>query len=262
MSTRTSYAFSNGAQQGRQQLDALQRYLDPVTIDCLTGIAVGTGWRCLELGPGGGSIAAWLAGRTGHSGRVTAIDNDLSRLPEIDGLVRIEHDLRDGLPVPGPFDLVHARLVLLHLPNRRELLRQLVAALAPGGWLVLGEFSGAPLTVLTTPDPTDAALFRKVIDAMSADLVDHGVDFDWAHQAHAAAVAAGLVRVRTLEHAESWCGGEGGRLHAANVSYLGDRLVQLGVTGAELERFQELMVDPRFCARSWQFVCTRGQKPG
>lgn len=262
MSTNTSYAFSNRAAQARQQLDALQRYLDPITIDCLTGIAVDTGWRCLELGPGGGSIAAWLAGRAGHTGTVTAVDNDLSQLPEIDGLTRIEHDLREGLPVPGPFDVVHARLVLLHLPNRRELLRQLVAALAPGGWLVLGEFSGAPLTVLTAADPADAALFSKVIDAMSAILVEHGVDFDWARQVHAAAVAEGLARVRTIEHAESWGGGEGGRLHAANVGYLGDQLVRRGVTRAELERFQELMADPRFCARSWQFVCTRGQKPG
>lgn len=262
MPSMATYAFSNRAPQGRQQLDALQDYLDPVTTDCLTGTGVGPGWRCLELGPGGGSIAAWLVDRTGPTGRVTAVDNDLSRLDGVDGLAVLEHDLQRGLPVSGPFDLIHARLVLLHLPDRRELLRQLVAALAPGGWLVLGEFSGAPLAVLSAAGPADAALFTKVIDAVCADLVDHGADLAWAHQVHAAAVGAGLTRVRTVEHAESWTGGAGCRLHAANVSYLADRLIGAGgVTGAELSRFLELMDDPRFCARSWQFVCTRGQAP-
>jgi SAM-dependent methyltransferase len=257
----TTYAFSNRGPQGRRQLDALQHYLDPITIDCLAAIAVGAGWRCLELGPGGGSIAAWLVGRAGPTGRVTTVDSDFSRLPDIAGLEAIEHDLQRGLPVRGPFDLIHARLVLLHLPNRRELLRELVAALAPGGWLVLGEFSGAPLSVLTAADPADAALFTRVIDALSTDLVRHGVDFDWARQAHAAAAAAGLARVHTVEHTESWAGGGGCRLHAANVAHLADRLIELGVSEPELARFQELMDDPRFCARSWQFVCTRGQRP-
>lgn len=261
MSTTVTYAFSNRAPQGRQQLDALQDYLDPITTSCLAETGVAAGARCLELGPGGGSIAGWLVERTGPTGQVTAVDKDLSRLPAIPGLEVREHDLQRGLPLPGPYDLIHARLVLVHLPNRRELLRQLVAALAPGGALVLGEFSAAPLAVLTAADPADAALFSRVIDTMRTVLIGHGVDLDWAHQAHAAMVGAGLTRVRTLEHAESWSGGGGCRLHAANASYLADRLRHAGVTWAELRRFQELMDDPRFSARSWQFVCTRGRAP-
>ncbi|OLZ65342.1 hypothetical protein AV521_32160 [Streptomyces sp. IMTB 2501] len=52
----------------------------------------------------------------------------------------LRHDIvRD--PLPGrDYDLVHARLVLLHLPERLSVLRRLVSALRPGGWLVLEEF--------------------------------------------------------------------------------------------------------------------------
>jgi SAM-dependent methyltransferase len=260
MSVATEYAFSNSAPQARAQLDTLQQYLDPITVSCFTEIGIGAGARCLELGPGGGSIAAWLVDRTGPTVQVVAVDSDPSQLPQIPELEVVEHDLQRGLPVPGPFDLIHARLVLVHLPNRRELLSQLVAALAPGGWLVLGEFSGAPLSVLTAADEDDAVLFTRVIEVLSDLLVRHGVDFGWAHQAHRALAGAGLARVKTVEHAESWTGGDGGQLHIANVSYLADQLVEAGLARSELRRFRELMADPRFAARSWQFVCTRGQK--
>jgi hypothetical protein len=36
----------------------------------LTTVGVAGGWRCLELGGGNGSIAEWLAARSGASGSV------------------------------------------------------------------------------------------------------------------------------------------------------------------------------------------------
>jgi 2-polyprenyl-3-methyl-5-hydroxy-6-metoxy-1,4-benzoquinol methylase len=40
----------------------------------------------------------------------------------------------------GRYDLIHARLVLSHLPQRRDVLARLVQALRPGGWLVVEDF--------------------------------------------------------------------------------------------------------------------------
>lgn len=272
-----SYAFSNRAAEADQQLSALESYLDPVTTGVLDRTGIPAGARCLEIGPGGGSIVDWLAARTGPAGRVVAVDLDPSKLRPAGstaagsasagstsaGRVEVhEHDIREGLPDPGPFDLIHARLVLLHLPQRRWLLRQLVDALAPGGWLVVGEFSSHPLAVVTTPEPADAALFTRVIEALARVLADHGADLDWAYQLHPAMLAAGLQRVHTVEYAESWTGGgAGARLHEANSRQKQAELVAAGVTEDELERFQRLMDDPRFCARGWQFVCTRGRRP-
>lgn len=266
MTVGTEYAFSNSSSQSALQLGALEHYLDPITTRELAELGIGAGARCLELGPGAGSIAAWLAKRAGPGGRVVAVDRDFSALPPLPDLERVSHDLHKGLPeeLAGErFDVIHARLVLLHLPARRAMLRQLVAALAPGGWLMLGEFSDQPLRVFTATTEADAALFTRVVTALRDLLAKHnGVDFDWAHQAHGELVEAGLTEVATVEHAESWTGGEpGSQLHVANVSYLADRLRAAGITEAEQARFLELTADPRFSARSWQFVCTRGRKP-
>jgi len=49
----------------------------------------------------------------------------------------LRHDVGIDEPPAGPFDLVHARLVLVHVPQRSTALAAMVAALRPGGWLVL-----------------------------------------------------------------------------------------------------------------------------
>ena len=54
------------------------------------------------------------------------------------------------------YDLIHARLVLTHLPQRRDVLARLVQALRPDGWLVIEDFC-APFERGCEPaDPIDA----------------------------------------------------------------------------------------------------------
>ena len=100
------------------------------------------GWRCLEVGAGRGSMAAWLAGRVGPSGQVVAIDIDVGYLARLDipNLVVRRHDILND-PIedldPGSFDLVCSRLMLFWLPGRQEqAVRHMVQCLRPGGWLV------------------------------------------------------------------------------------------------------------------------------
>ena len=53
----------------------------------------------------------------------------------------IQHDLAAGGPVPGgPFDVVFARLLLFHLPQRVAVLARLWDAVAPGGHLVVQDY--------------------------------------------------------------------------------------------------------------------------
>jgi hypothetical protein len=75
-------------------------------------------------------------------------------------------------------------------------------------------------------------------------------------------VDLGLVDVHTVEHAESWTGGSpAARLHHINTVQLHDELVARGITATQLDQFRRLVTDPRFAARSWQFICTRGRRP-
>ena len=64
------YTLDNAAKEAVARFDALAAMYDPVTIRHLQDCGVSTGWHCLEVGGGGGSIAAWLAARVGPAGRV------------------------------------------------------------------------------------------------------------------------------------------------------------------------------------------------
>jgi Methyltransferase domain len=90
----------------------------------------GVGGRC-----GGRSVPAWLARQVGAHGRVLATDIDTSWVSGTAGVEVLRHDV--GLdPVPdGPFDLVHARLLLVHVPRRTQALAAMVSVLRrAAGW--------------------------------------------------------------------------------------------------------------------------------
>lgn len=261
-STATEYAFSNSSAEAQAQLAALETLLDPTTISVLDQLQLPSGARCLEIGAGGGSIARRLADKVGPTGTVLAIDKDTSRLHiDADNITVAKHDIRHGLPDAGPYNLIHARLVLLHLPERLTILRTLADALAVGGWLVLGEFSDQTLSVRCVPSLEDAALFGTVTSALLRILGDHGADMTWAYQVPVAMRDAGLHVLHGAEHADIWRGGGTGcQLHKTNTVQKQDELAAAGVSVDDLTRFRQLMDDPTFAARGYQLVCTAAQR--
>jgi ubiquinone/menaquinone biosynthesis C-methylase UbiE len=143
--TEGPYLFSHTWEGEGDRLMALSSALDPTTRRQLAGVGVGDGWRCLEVGAGTGTIAAWLSEQVGPKGSVVATDISLALMEQrglaADNLELRRHDiLNDPLP-DGEFDLIHSRLVLEHLPGREEALARMAQALAPGGWLVIEEIT-------------------------------------------------------------------------------------------------------------------------
>ena len=65
-----------------ERLDLLEQIYDPVSRR-RRGL-VRPGWRCLEVGGGRGSMAAWLAEKVGPTGHVVATDIDLGYLRRLD----------------------------------------------------------------------------------------------------------------------------------------------------------------------------------
>ncbi|WP_158891634.1 class I SAM-dependent methyltransferase [Amycolatopsis anabasis] len=263
MHTTPQYLLDTGSELGREQMDHLERLLDGTTTACLDEIGIEPGRRCLDLGAGGGSITRWLAERTGPGGTVVSVDLDTGYLVPGPGIEVHRHDINDGLPVDGPFHLIHTRLLLMHLPRRADILRTLADALAPGGWLVIGEFSNRPRRVLSAPIRADRQLFNRVQDIGHNTVARAaGVSFTWAHEVDQHMAEAGLTNIHSLERSQTTTGGTTGCLLNRNyVRQLEAPLLRAGITGEELARYRDLMLDPRFRAWFYQFVCTRGQKP-
>ncbi|MFD0368155.1 class I SAM-dependent methyltransferase [Streptomyces sp. NPDC059071] len=115
---------------------------DDITMARLRALGAGPGWRCLDVGAGTGTVARRLLEEAGVDG-VVAVDRDVRFLAErpVPGLDVVEADLTapDFAPGPGRFRLVHARFVLMHLPERERLITVLAGLVEPGGVLVLSD---------------------------------------------------------------------------------------------------------------------------
>ena len=152
--TRTDgYLLDNGQTEAAERFDAFAALFDPTTFRHLEGLGIGPGWRCWEVGAGGTSVVSWLAKKVGPTGKVVATDIDISLLsavarPPVE--VRVHDVGAEESPGEG-FDLVHARLVLVHVPDREGALRSMVNALRPGGRLLVEDGDPA-LQPLICPD--------------------------------------------------------------------------------------------------------------
>jgi SAM-dependent methyltransferase len=148
-----AYLLDNDHRKADTRMDVLARLFDAPTQRVLERVGVGSGWHCLEAGGGGGSVARWLAARVGASGHVLCTDINTRLIADRGVAPNLEvklHDIaRDPLPAAS-FDLVHARLVLIHVVERERALERMVESLKPGGWLVIEDFDGASIR----PDAT------------------------------------------------------------------------------------------------------------
>lgn len=168
MATSHAYPLDNAHGKADTRMDILARMFDPPTRRALERVGVTAGWHCLEVGGGGGSVARWLAARVGASGHVVCTDLNTriieSHRDELPNLEVKVHDIaHDPLPARR-FDLIHARLVLIHVIERERALLRMVEALKPGGWLVIEDFDtasiqpDASINPFETPLPTSEAV--------------------------------------------------------------------------------------------------------
>lgn len=169
---------------------------DAITLARLRQLGAGPGWRCLDVGAGTGSVARALLRDAGVA-EVVAVDRDtrfLARTPA-KGLTPLEADiLADGFD-PGRFDLVHARFVLMHLPEPARLIARLAGLLAPGGVLVVAD--AVDLTTGTAPEGPVTGAVRAMWQGLRETI---GTDVSWVPGAPRLLAAAGLESVAAEIH--------------------------------------------------------------
>jgi ubiquinone/menaquinone biosynthesis C-methylase UbiE len=197
----SNYVFDNAARQTSQRSTSLEMLYDPWTIRRLEATGIGPGWQCWEVGTGGGSIASWLGERSGSTGHVLVTDIDPRFLVESTALVQPQieiqrHDIAND-PLPEQlFDLIHARLVLFHVPTRQQALQRMMTALKPGGWLILDEYDRTFIDLsYPTTDAGASALYQKMFVALNRVMEARGIDLAWGRSLYRRLRALGLVDV-------------------------------------------------------------------
>ena len=259
------YIFDNAAPQASQRFASLETLYDPWTIRHLETTGIGPGWQCWEIGAGGGSIARWLAERCGPTGHVLVTDIDPRYLVEAAGLthphIEIQrHDMgSDPLPAQS-FDLIHARLVLIHMPAREQALERMVTALAPGGWLMVEDFDSTLIAYrerllrCPTTDAEASAIFQKMVAAQDRLMAARSgeLSLTWGRSLYRRLRAQGLVNVGmegylALREGRS----PGADLMRANFEQIRQEAIHAGlVTNEEVAHMLTLLDDPDFAASS------------
>jgi SAM-dependent methyltransferase len=160
-----------------ERLRAQSRVWEPATNRVLDQLSIAPGSRCLDAGCGPGETTRVLAERVGASGHVLGVDIDTTVGSHAVSILHdaghrqcefARADLASGEPIPGaPFDLVYARLLLYHLPERVAVLRSLWDAVAPGGHLVVQDYELLSVSVQPTLETFDE-VGRVIIEAFTA----------------------------------------------------------------------------------------------
>ena len=161
--TDSAYLYDQGWERERERLAGIEALWDPGPRRLIEALGIAPGWRCLEVGGGGGSIVEWLSERVGDEGHVLATDLDTRFIDAIDApnVEARRHDILAGELPEAHFDLVHARLVLEHIPQREQALERMAAACRPGGWVLIEDYDWSCYG--THPSTTAA---RRVTEAV------------------------------------------------------------------------------------------------
>ena len=167
------YVLATGV-AAEPRLRLLNEIFGPASRDLLLAAGLAPAMRVAELGGGAGLFSAWMAGVVGPSGNVTLVDNSeeqlqLARKNAAAAGLRNMSFVRAGACDTGlrrsGFDLVYARFLLCHLPDRRRALHEMRALLAPGGLLVCEDYDHAG----TFSEPASGAYRRLVEISITVD---------------------------------------------------------------------------------------------
>jgi ubiquinone/menaquinone biosynthesis C-methylase UbiE len=192
VSAAAGYTLDPAWHAERERLNSITSLYDPQTMRCCERLGLAEGWRCADVGAGTGSVAQLLAERVGERGQVLAVDMDVRFLEPIQRppLEVLRADLRED-QLPGDLDLVHARLVLEHLPEREAVLGKMVEAARPGGWVLVEDFDWSTAVAVDPP----SELHDKVVRALRTFFSAHGYDAELGRKLPRLLQSAGLVDV-------------------------------------------------------------------
>lgn len=258
----TDYIFAD--QQGDQELARLrliEEALDGVTISHLESTGVASGWHCLELGAGAGSILNWMGQTVGASGRAVGIDRDTTHLQQFNAppFQVIDGEFPD-VAIDSLFDLAHCRYVLIHNHNSEPILSALGARLRPGGYLVAEEpdFTSAQFL-----NPAGSPSRRRLNNAIVRTFQDRGLNPAFGLSLPESIARQGLEVLETDARIHLARGNSAmARMMASSTAALSDMYVGTGeVSEPEVQEFISQARDPECRAVYYSTISVVAVKP-
>ena len=268
MSDHTYVVADNSHDAERKRLDMLEAMSDPLTHRRMEQIGIQPGWRCLEVGAGGGSIVRWLADKVGDAGSVVACDMNPRFLRDL-GLATVdvrEHNILTDDLEENAFDFAHCRALLMHLPDPKLAIGKIAAALKPGGWLLFEEGDFGMFSAADAAYPGGAE-FTRIVKSFSDIAVQAGtMDSYFGRKLPIFLRDLGLDDIHNEGIIRTGRGGDDpvGRFWRASFDVPGmARLVEAGVLQqADIDHIRRMLEDPNFHFVGSALFAARGRKPG
>ncbi|MGH9087518.1 MAG: class I SAM-dependent methyltransferase [Acidimicrobiales bacterium] len=151
----------------------------------LERLALGPGWRCVDIGAGGGDVSVALAEVVGLDGRVYAVDSDPTARDAVAAAAATFSQVlaitqaAEDLTLPEPVDLAFCRFLLMHVLDPVPVLARMAGTVRPGGWVVAqepvtsaGRVAGAPLSMPDALHPDVGAWLPALVRDAGLEVVD------------------------------------------------------------------------------------------
>ncbi len=259
---KTDYVFQ-ASEESREleRLQMLERRFDPGTQRRMLAAGLTTGWHCLEVGAGAGSIVRWLEQRVGPSGKVVALDTNprFLRGSSSSTIEILQGDICEtDLPL-ATFDLVHARYVMIHIANYQTAFERMLRCVKPGGWVVIEEPDFQAARAVIGPEEA-RAVFGRVTDAIERMFTSLGMDYALGAKLPALFQRHDLSQL-TVEHEGHLSSGGGmiPQLMKLSAEQLRAKYVATGmVTEADIEQYCRMADDPDSWAIYYATVAVTG----
>jgi SAM-dependent methyltransferase len=145
------------------------------------------GWRCVDVGAGGGDVTVALAEVVGRDGRVYAVDSDPQARDEVaraaagaaQAQVLAITQAGEELRLPETVDLAFCRFLLMHVIDPLVVLGRMRDAVREGGWVVVqepitsaGRVGGLAMSMPDARHPDVGALLPALVRDAGLEVVD------------------------------------------------------------------------------------------
>ena len=151
----------------------------------LARLGIGPGWRCVDVGAGGGDVSVALAAIVGRDGRVYAVDSDPHARDEAAAAAAAFSQVLaitqagEDLLLPELVDLAFCRFLLMHVIDPAVVLARMRRAVRAGGYLVAqepvtsaGRVGGVAFSMPDARHPDVGAVLPALVRAAGLEIVD------------------------------------------------------------------------------------------